>query len=98
LTFVAAVLIVLSFLSLLTLVVAIRAPFTWRRCVVRRRVIVNLRSGSAISGVLVAQRGQLLFLRDATLHEQGQRVAIDGEALVERGQVDWIQAVTPAGA
>lgn len=91
-TLVAVLLTALSLLA--TLVVVLRSPLAWRRCVVRRRVIVNLTSGSAVAGVLLAQRGPLLFLRDATLHEQGRQIPVDGEAIIERTRVDWIQAVT----
>jgi hypothetical protein len=92
-----ALLVLLICLCLLVVAAALLTrPLVWRRFVVHRRVIVNLRSGSAVSGVLVAQRGGLLFLRNATLHEQGQQVPVDGEAVLERGQVDWIQALNPA--
>lgn len=89
--------VLLTALSLVATLVAVgRSPLAWRRCVARRRVIVNLRSGAAVAGVLVAQRGPLLFLRNATLHEQGQQVPVDGEAVIERSQVDWIQTLTTA--
>lgn len=63
------------------------------RTVIHRRVVVNLLSGSAINGVLVRQRGPLLHLKDAQLLEQGAEPApLDGEIVVERSQVDFIQA------
>lgn len=64
------------------------------RTVLRRRVVVNLLSGSAIEGVLVRQRGPLLHLKNAVLHERGADPAqLDGEAVIERTQVDFIQAL-----
>lgn len=67
--------------------------FGWRR-LVARKVMVNLRSGNALGGFLVRRSGQLLTLREATLYEPGSDPAhIDGEAVVERSQVDFIQVL-----
>lgn len=64
---------------------------SWRR-VETRRVVVNLKSGQAIDGHLIARRGTLLFLRAATLHEPGAApVPLDGEILIDRSEVDFIQ-------
>lgn len=67
----------------------------YRRLVVHRRVMVNLRSGRAVSGVVVAQDGPLLQLKSATVHEPGEQggVRVDGEIVVEREQVDFIQTI-----
>lgn len=63
----------------------------WRRTAVRRRVVVNL-PDKAFSGVLYAKRGPLLILRDAQLHEHGtQPQPIDGEVVIERSRVEFIQ-------
>lgn len=57
-----------------------------------RRVVVNLRSGQAIEGLLVRQAGPLLFIAEARLHEGAENaVPIDGQAVVERQTVDFIQ-------
>lgn len=62
------------------------------RLVKARRVVVNLRSGQAIQGLLVRQSGPLLFLAEAQLHEgQNEPVPLDGQAVVERQTVDFIQ-------
>ena len=64
------------------------------RSMVRRRVVVNLLSGTAISGVLTKTSGPLLILKGATLHEPGSPPQpMDGEAVVERTSVDYIQAL-----
>lgn len=63
------------------------------RTVERRRVIVNLVDGSALAGLLWARRGPLLVLRNAVLHEHGQDIGVDGEAVVERSRVAWIQSL-----
>lgn len=91
----ALVLLLLVLTAVLAAIVALalNVRLTWRRLLVRRRVIVNLKGGTALSGVLFTQRGPLLVLRNATLHESGQRIPVDGEAVVEREQVDWIQSL-----
>ncbi len=65
----------------------------FRRFVVLRRVIVNLTDGTSIAGILYRQSGPLLFLRDAVYFEPGRDgLALDGEAIVERDRVQFIQA------
>lgn len=67
----------------------------YSRLVINRRVLVNLTTGSAVEGVLWDERGPLLVLRDATLHEPGSDPApLDGEVIVERDRVAFVQAVT----
>jgi hypothetical protein len=66
----------------------------WGRTAVRRRVVVNLLDGTAISGVLWARRGPLLVIRGALLLEPGgEPAAMDGEAVIERSQVSFIQVL-----
>lgn len=70
--------------------------FWWRRTAVRKRVVVNLQ-GSAFRGVLWAKRGPLLVLRHAELLEAGREpMPLDGEVVVERSRVEFIQ-VLPGG-
>ncbi|MCD9196066.1 hypothetical protein [Streptomyces albireticuli] len=70
--------------------------FAWRRTAVRQRVVVNL-SDKAFSGVLWAQRGPLLVLRDVELLEAGREPQhVDGEVVVERARVEFTQ-VLPGG-
>lgn len=65
--------------------------FWWRRTALRKRVVVNL-ADKAFAGVLWAKRGPLLVLRDVTLMEPGAAdTALDGEVVVERSRVDFIQ-------
>lgn len=67
----------------------------WRG-VVRRRVVVNL-SGQAFSGLLWARRGRLLVLRQAQiLTPDAPPQDIDGEIVIERSRVEFIQIV-PGG-
>lgn len=66
---------------------------TWCRWPIYERVVVNLRSGQALRGLLIARRGPLLVLTDTTLFEPGaEPVVIDGQAYVERDNVAFIQA------
>lgn len=85
--------------ALLVLVLVVAAALAgWltvqNRLAVRRRVMVNLVDGKAVSGVLWARRGRLLVLKDATLHEPGaEPTTVDGEVLVERHRVDFVQVL-----
>lgn len=63
----------------------------WRR-VETRRVVVNLKSGQAVDGYLIRRRGSLLFIRDGNLHEGTDPVPLDGEVIIDRAEVDFIQA------
>lgn len=57
---------------------------------------MNLKTDKALAGVLWAQRGQLLVLKDTALHEAGRVAAIDGDVLVERANVDFVQVLPGA--
>lgn len=71
--------------------------FWWRRTAVRKRVVVNL-PDKAFRGVLWAKRGPLLVLRDAELLEAGRPPqALDGEVVVERSRVEFIQVLAGGG-
>lgn len=65
----------------------------WYRWPVFERVLVNLIDGSAIDGLLVAKRGPVLVLADATLLTDANEPArLDGEVYVERSRVLFMQA------
>jgi hypothetical protein len=71
--------------------------FAWRRTAVRKRVVVNL-ADKAFSGILWAQRGPLLVLRDVQLLEAGREPqAVDGEVVVERAKVEFTQVLAGGG-
>jgi len=60
---------------------------------VYERVLVNLIDGSAIDGLLIARRGALLVITDATLLTDDHEPArLDGEVFVERSRVLFIQS------
>ncbi|BAD54882.1 hypothetical protein [Nocardia farcinica] len=73
------------------------AGWTWwrePRYVAHRRVVVNLRTGTAVEGVITRTRGRILVVRDATVHSDGGSASpADGEIVLDRGNVDYIQAL-----
>jgi hypothetical protein len=65
----------------------------WRRHV-RHRVVVNLKTGSAVSGVLYRADSQLLEIKEPTVHEPGaESASADGSMVIERSNVDYVQIV-----
>jgi hypothetical protein len=73
--------------------------FAARRLMLRRRVLVTLESGVSFSGVLWGKRGEYLVLKSAQMHDVGERaVPVDGELVIERGQVDYVQVLSAVGA
>jgi hypothetical protein len=60
-------------------------------------VIVNL-ADKAFSGVLWAKRGPLLVLRDVELLEAGRASQpVDGEVVIERSKVEFMQVLATGG-
>jgi len=67
--------------------------FWWRRTAVRKRVVVNL-ADKGFKGILWAKRGPLLVLRDVELLEAVRPPQpVDGEVVVERAKVEFIQVL-----
>jgi len=60
---------------------------------ISRRVLVNLTTGSAIEGVLWDEKGALIVLRDARLHSDGGTAPLDGEVIIERDRIEFVQVV-----
>lgn len=67
--------------------------WAYSRTVVRRRVLVHLLGGRTLDGVLWRSQGPLLVLRDTKLIEAGRIVPVDGEVIVERSRIEFIQAL-----
>lgn len=68
----------------------------WRPPCLLQRVIVNLVADreTALQGVLWSSRGAWLTLRDASLLKPGaQPVAMDGDVIVHRAQVLFLQVL-----
>jgi len=84
------------------LLLAACAAFAWwsrgRRLAYRKRVLVNLRDGSAFDGVLWSRTGAYLVLRSAVVIEPGgEPTPVNGDVLVERERVAWVQAPPSVG-
>jgi small nuclear ribonucleoprotein (snRNP)-like protein len=61
---------------------------------VKRQVIVATRTGKAFRGVLWARRwGYVVLRRVELLEPKAPPVAVDGEVVIERSNVDFIQVV-----
>lgn len=69
-------------------------PRGWSRFMYRRAV-VHLTTGRTFVG-LVETRGPLLVLRDASVIEGGEH-HVDGEVVVERERVEWVQMLPSGG-
>jgi small nuclear ribonucleoprotein (snRNP)-like protein len=62
---------------------------------VKRRVIVNTKTERAFRGILWCRRWGYLVLRSAEmLKGRGETVPVDGEVVIERSNVDFIQVVS----
>lgn len=61
----------------------------------KRRVVVNTKTEQAFRGVLWRSRWGYLVLRNAEIvRDREGTVAMDGEVVIERANVDFIQVVT----
>ncbi|MCQ4119876.1 hypothetical protein [Rhodococcus tibetensis] len=85
-----------AIVALVVLSAAALAPhLSYRRLLIHRRVVVNLRSGNAIAGIVTKSTPKVVIVRDAVVHEHGVAPApADGEILIERDHIDFIQATT----
>jgi hypothetical protein len=71
--------------------------FAYRRTMIHRRVLLNVRTDKAFRGILWAKRGPLLVLKDVELLEGGRPpVRLDGEVVIERSNVDFVQVLGEA--
>lgn len=58
----------------------------------RRRVLVQMQSGRAFTGVQWRRRGRLLVLRGAEMLEpNNQPTPMDGEVVLDRAEIDYVQ-------
>jgi small nuclear ribonucleoprotein (snRNP)-like protein len=61
---------------------------------VKKRVIVNTKTGRAFIGVLWMRRWGYLVLKNAQmLHQQSGTTPVDGEIVIDAFNVDFIQVV-----
>ncbi|QGJ87557.1 Ro-like RNA binding protein [Gordonia phage Faith5x5] len=61
--------------------------------VVQQRVVINLKSGTAVIGVVTAKKRTFCVVRDAAIVSVGapSPVPADGEIVVDRNEIDYIQ-------
>ncbi len=67
---------------------------SYGRLALNRKVMVNLTGGSAIDGVLWDERGPLIVLRDANLHSESGTASLDGDVIIERDRIAFVQVVS----
>jgi hypothetical protein len=72
-----------------------RSLFWWRPPCLLRTVIVNLKDdpSMAIRGVLWSTRGQWLVFRDPALLKSGAPTPLDGEVIVHRTNLSFLQVL-----
>lgn len=59
---------------------------------VRQQVVVHLKSGTSLAGVLVAEYDDCIALANGyLLGSDGAATALDGEALIRYPDIDWTQ-------
>lgn len=64
-----------------------------QRLMIRRRVLVQLHSGRAFTGVLYRRRGRLVVLKAAEMLEpNNQPTPMDGDVILDRGEIEYVQA------
>lgn len=68
--------------------------WSYGKLAMNRRIMVNLANGSAIDGILWDDRGRLLVLRDANLHSEGGSAPLDGDVVIERDRIAFVQVVS----
>lgn len=69
----------------------------FRRYPELRRVVVNLKSGTAFRGLAWKHAGEYLILRDVEMvadRNNTARQVVDGETAVRRADIDFIQVVS----
>ena len=64
-----------------------------QRLMIRRRVLVQLHSGRAFTGLLWRRRGGLVVLKSAEMLEpNNQPVSMDGDVILDRSEIEYVQA------
>lgn len=64
-----------------------------QRLMIRRRVLVQMHSGRAFTGLLWRRRGRLVVLKSAEMLEpNNQPVPMDGDVILDRGEIEYVQA------
>jgi hypothetical protein len=89
-----AALIVVAVLLVVWTLVAVGYVASRTRLPTRRQAFVNLLDGTTVEGVLWRNRGAYLLLRESRLHgPEGAPVPVDGEVVIDRARVQFVQLV-----
>lgn len=85
--------VILAVAALWTSAVWAAARYGDRRVIARRTVMVNLRSGGAVEGVVTQHGPELLLLADAILHDPdvSNPIKAAGDVVVYRSNITFIQ-------
>ena len=67
--------------------------WAWRRVTKSRPVVLNLKSGESVKGLLVRTTGALLELRQAETLADGRVVPMDGTAVIDSSNVAFAQVL-----
>jgi len=67
----------------------------WIDKLTRRNVVVHLTDGTSLSGVLLEVHGDCLVLTAARVLADDGSVAVDGETVIPRTRISWMQDLTP---
>jgi small nuclear ribonucleoprotein (snRNP)-like protein len=63
------------------------------RELVAHTLLVNLTTGKAFRGVLRDEHPAHITLANATLHEDGTAAQVDGEVIIPRERIEFLQVV-----
>lgn len=80
--------------GLLALWLIPRLARRWELFSPRPRVLVALKTGETVAGILLNRRRAVLVLGDVTVHERGagaEPVRADGSVYIDQSNVRWVQ-------
>lgn len=66
-------------------------PWVWQQTLIKKQVVVNLKSGNAFRGIAYRRRGNLLILKQASVTDGKGWTTVDGETVLKLSEIDFIQ-------
>jgi hypothetical protein len=87
----AVILATLAFVALAGLATLVGVIYLDRRTITRKRVAVVLASGDTLIGFLWARRLRHIHLKDVVIRSEGNDANLDGDVIVDRDQVTFVQ-------
>jgi small nuclear ribonucleoprotein (snRNP)-like protein len=88
-----ALLILVALLVVIAVGVAVAVIAPLVHSLKTRSVIVNLRDGAGIRGIVMRDRGRIMILAEATLYEEGAEKDVDGQVVVRRDNISFVQVL-----